>query len=299
MKKGVLVYYIMFLCFEVLIFLFFMLALLASFDPRTKISSVAVAIILILNVATIIIDIAGIKKKADCVLNLLVKVTVFFVGMMTISICFKSIEGVMVFLVIALMLGCIVPYRVKYLKENIKKAYAVKETTGKRSLTGMPDHEFSYKGKWAWEDAAKEYMKKTGKGSFDELDDDDDDLIYDYSMMPVAYYFAWIIEKGFLTKNFDIDAKIVKQCKKREITPIDLFDIMDYVLDDSDLSDMGAAFTHFYFYGEEATNDSDYRAETKNPDDFIYCVDYSWDIYDKMKVRFDAAWDKWEIYRQR
>lgn len=160
---------------------------------------------------------------------------------------------------------------------------------------------YCYKGKWAWDDAAAEYMKKTGISSIDDLTDDDSRQIYRYSMMPVAYYFYWLLKKGFLTGEFyDQAVRDISESdfENDNIDVLGLLEDMDCCIHSNDMLKGASDFSKHYAeitYAELHSDKLmfDYYEEIKNTEGFFYCVEFSWDVCKRMYNKIDSAYERW------
>ena len=164
-----------------------------------------------------------------------------------------------------------------------------------------PPRPYCYKGKWAWEDAANEYLRMTGKKIIDELTDDDNMQIYRYAMMPVAYYFYWLLKKGFMSSEFyeSVGNEISEaDMESNNIDILGLLEDMDCCLHSDDMLEDAGNFSRQYAEFSYATLHSqklvfDYYDEIKNPDGYYYCVEFSWDICKRMYSKIDKAYEEW------
>lgn len=163
---------------------------------------------------------------------------------------------------------------------------------------------YCYKGKWAWDDAAAEYMKISGISSIDDLTDDDNDRIYRYSVMPIAYYFYWLLREGFMTAEFyERMGNSISQAdlENYSFDILGLLENMDYCLHGDDMLKGASDFSRYYAELKYADLHSDklvfdYYDEIKNPEGFFYCVDFSWDVCKRMYDKIDKAYEKWSAF---
>lgn len=174
-----------------------------------------------------------------------------------------------------------------------------KDANKKTEMQPLPP--YCYKGEWAYEDAAEEYMKMSGISSPDDLTDDDTRQIYRYSMMPVAYYFYWLLKKGFMTGEFyEYAVKDISEedLENDNIDILGLLEDMDCCLHSDDMLKGASEFSKQYaelnyagLYSDKLV--FDYYDEIKNPEDFFYCVDFSWDACKRMYQKIDKAYENW------
>lgn len=167
------------------------------------------------------------------------------------------------------------------------------------------NHFEAYKSKWLWEAAAKEYLQLKGKECLDELTEDDNDKIYEYASMPAIYFFAWLIENKFMSTYFylDSDKEITGDVLDRKKTPVKEFVYgLDCSLTRDDMSEEILMFADQYFEGINdrnyinfsALDKSDYYECIKNEQNFIFCIDFSWGIYDKISEKIDSAFKSYQ-----
>ena len=154
----------------------------------------------------------------------------------------------------------------------------------------------AYKSKWTWDDAAKEYLQLVGKDSIDNLTEAENDKIYEYASMPAVYFVIWLVNKNYMSEYFfqdDISEDVINKLKMRQISPVEFFtNYMDCVLARDDISETILPFVDSYF--ENNIYDSDYCDCIKNDKNFIYCIDFSWDIYDKLSEKIDSAYNNFK-----
>ncbi len=239
----------------------------------------------------LIISIVTLAKKKTVYKSVMLKLTIFFLLFGLTFISFEDgIYAIAVFEIIALIL-LISTLTLFLCKPNIQK---------KVSNEIKPLSPYCYKGKWAWEDAANEYLRMTGKNSIDELSDDDNMQIYRYAMMPVAYYFYWLLKKCFMSSDFyELVGEISEtDMENNSIDVLGILEDMDCCLHSDDMSEGASKFTNYYVEIGYATLYSrqllfDYYEEIKNPDGFYYCVDFSWEICERMYSKIDKAYEEW------
>lgn len=240
----------------------------------------------------LVISIVTLVKNKALGKSVMLKLTIFFFLCGLTFISFEDgIYAVAVFEIIALIL-LISTIAAFFNKPNVQKhsTYEV-----------QPPRPYCYKGKWAWDDAAVEYLRMTGKESFDELTDDDNRQIYRYTMMPVAYYFYWLLKKGFMSSEFyDLVGDEIPEAdiESHSIDVLGILEDMDCCLHSDDMLEGASKFTNHYAEVRYATLYSrqllfDYYEEIKNPGGFYYCVDFSWDVCERMCDKIDEAYEEW------
>ena len=247
----------------------------------------------------IIISIVTLVRNKAIYKSVLLKLTIFFFlfGLTFISFD-EGIYAVGIFELIAVMflMATIATFRMnsdtqKYVAYDLK-------------LDVKPQPPYCYKGKWSWEDAASEYLKMTGKKSLDELTDDDNMQIYRYAMMPIAYYFYWLLKKGFMSNEFyDLIGDEISEAdiENNNVDVLSILEDMDCCLDSGDMLQVANDFSKHYAEVHYATLHSrrlmfDYYEEIKNPNGFYYCVDFSWDTCEKMYNRIEKAYEEWSAF---
>lgn len=242
--------------------------------------------------SSIVISIITLVKNKSLLKSVFLKLTMFFFlfGLTFISFD-EGIYAVVIFELIALIL-LIATIAIFLNKSVVQKHYTYEM---------KPPQPYCYKGKWAWEDAAREYLRMTGKKSIDELTDDDNMQIYRYAMMPVAYYFYWLLKKGIMSGEFyeSIGNEISEaDMESNNIDVLGLLEDMDCCLHGDDMLEGASKFSKDYAELKYATLYSknllfDYYDEIGNSEGFYYCVDFSWDICKRMYSKIDKAYEEW------
>jgi len=268
---------------------------LIGYTPDYPLSLAAVFLPLI-PLSFIIISIVTLVRNKAIYKSVLLKLTIFF---FLFGLTFISFDegiyalGIFELIAVILLIATIGTFRMdsdtqKYVAYDLK-----------------PDlkqpRPYCYKGKWSWEDAASEYLKMTGKKSLDELTDDDDMQIYRYAMMPIAYYFYWLLKRGFMNSEFyDLMGDEISEAdiENNNVDVLGLLEDMDCCLDSGDMLQSANDFSKHYAEVNYATLHSrllmfDYYEETKNPNGFHYCVDFSWDTCERMYNRIEKAYEEW------
>lgn len=238
------------------------------------------------------ISIVTLVKNKSLLKSVFLKLTaLFFLFGLTFISFDEGIYAVAIFEIIALIF-LIITITLFLCKPNIQK---------KVSNEIKPVSPYCYKGKWAWEDAANEYLRMTGKNSIDELSDDDNIQIYRYAMMPVVYYFYWLLKKGFMSSEFyeSVGNEISEaDMESNNIDVLGILEDMDCCLHSDDMLEGASKFTKDYADARYKTLHSrqlifDYYDEIKNPDGYYYCVDFSWDVCKRMYDKIDKAYEEW------
>lgn len=155
---------------------------------------------------------------------------------------------------------------------------------------------FEYFGKNYFEAAYLEYAKQEGIENINDLPEETARKARVNSMMPVAYYFQWIIENDLqndlLTNR--LTPHRIKLCKNHEIKAVVLLAQNGEYLTERNFKPEIIPFTRYYFKGDEALGERDYSEKTKNPDGFKYNVEFTWDVYSEMKERIEKAYKEWD-----
>ncbi|GEM_PF-802195 len=245
--------------------------------------------------SSIVISIITLVKNKSLLKSVFLKLTtLFFLFGLTFISFDEGIYAVAIFEIIALIFF-IITLTLFLCKPNIQK---------KVSNEIKPLSPYCYKGKWAWEDAANEYLRMTEKNSIDELSDDDNMQIYRYAMMPVAYYFYWLLKKGFMSSEFyeSVGNEISEaDMESNNIDVLGLLEDMDCCLHSDDMHECASKFSKEYTELKYATLHSkkllfDYYDEIENSEGFYYCIDFSWDICERMYSKIDKAYEEWSAF---
>lgn len=245
--------------------------------------------------SSIVISIITLLKNKSLLKSVFLKLTtLFFLFGLTFISFDEGIYAVAIFEIIALIF-LIITLTLFLCKPNIQK---------KVSNEIKPLSPYCYKGKWAWEDAANEYLRMTEKNSIDELSDDDNMQIYRYAMMPVAYYFYWLLKKGFMSSEFyeSVGNEISEaDMESNNIDVLGLLEDMDCCLHSDDMHECASKFSREYAELKYATLHSkkllfDYYDEIGNSDGYYYCVDFSWKVCKKMYEKIDNAYEEWSAF---
>lgn len=239
----------------------------------------------------LIISIAALKMDTAWYKTVLLKLTLFFffIGLSFISFEEGYYAAILPeFIALVFLIITIGSFRIS------------KKVRNKAETDMKPLSPYCYKGKWTWDDAAEEYLKISGKSKA-ELTDDDTRQIYRYSMMPVAYYFYWLLRKGFMSSEFyELKGNDIAEAdlENNNVDVLGLLEDMDHCLHGDEMLKCADDFSRHYA-GSRFTNlhsDKlvfDYYDEIKNSDDIFYCVDFSWDVCKRMYDRIDKAYERW------
>lgn len=151
---------------------------------------------------------------------------------------------------------------------------------------------FKYKGEYFWDGAAKEYRKKNGKKADDQLTPEEEQLIYGYTMMPVVYFFAWMLKNDFLNEE-TYTAEDKEKVAKHEMTPLELIS-SDCYLSEEDLKRKILTFARAYTKGDDSQMIDDYTDVLDDPYGYFFCVDFSWEACDKVGAMLDERKKEWD-----
>ena len=122
-----------------------------------------------------------------------------------------------------------------------------------------------------------------------EADDFPQDLPEEASGVHIGMYFAWLINKDFLSEEYieDGEEEIV-DVKNRNITGTNALFFCDGKLVDDLLNDEGNAFTHAY-YNSHYFEDYDNLFEEYE----TYRVEDTWANYDRLAPIIDKVYNQW------
>lgn len=113
-------------------------------------------------------------------------------------------------------------------------------------------------------------------------------------------FVAWLAHNNLLTG--DITASFreeIASLRKREMSPAGLYELLDGVLSDDMLNEVGRAFTEAYFDFETGQYLNDYE-EVLCPGlrGFFYVAD-TWENYDRIAARIDSRFQGWQATREK
>ncbi|MBP3808531.1 MAG: hypothetical protein ILA13_09115 [Eubacterium sp.] len=160
---------------------------------------------------------------------------------------------------------------------------------------------YTYKGKWAWENAAKEYRRLKGISEDVELSEEETYKIYDYTVTPLSYFYGWLCEKNLLGEGFvnefgeDAALDIINRVKTGVSTPLDVLGEFDCYFSYEWIKSEAREFFRVYFDSRNIFNDKncyiyDYYECNGEPVDRYYCMEYSLEIQKKMNQRLDERY---------
>ena len=158
---------------------------------------------------------------------------------------------------------------------------------------------FVYKGKWAYDAATREYRRLYGKSENEELTDEENNKIYDYTMMPLSYFFGWLCERDLIGEGFaeefgeDKAKEIIESIKTHRRTPLEVLADLDYYFTEDWLKKEAKYFLWLYFEARDNyyTDDDvylyDYYECNGDPDNRFFCMEYSFDVQQKINRLID------------
>lgn len=301
MNKSAKVYYIITIIINVILIPVVGSIIPVYFGGNTDIPLSMAASFPFIPVICLIISIIDLKKMITLPAVILLKGT-FILSLLGISFLGFD-EGLYSFVLFEILSILVFASFIGYVFsiKNRENKHTLSSNNTSKFMTGVPlKREFSYNGKYAWENAAAEYLRKTGKKSLDELTDTDNDLIYDFSMMPVVYYFYWLLKEGFMSESFYeiVGNGRAEDCVNGYVSPIELLRDIDYNFTEDDLLPGILPFTEFYFEPEYHTLYGssflyDYWDEIENDNLFFYAVDFDWSVCRKLSEKIDRAYTEW------
>lgn len=165
------------------------------------------------------------------------------------------------------------------------------------------DYSYCYESEWEWDAAAKEYMRLHDIKNISDITDDDDVKICAYTAAPLSYFFYWLAASGYLTEvYYEFDphvSEMLERMLKREITPIEMLSEMEYYFsDDEMLAGIKPFFRSYFDHGGKFTDRDnylyDYYEANGDPEDRYYCIDFSWEVLDKLTAKIEERKENWE-----
>ncbi len=262
--------------------------------------SCAAVLMLVINVCGIIKTRRG--KKGIVGSAVAVKLGLFFAAVSVIYFTYetRNFMGVaFLFLTISLLcfgIGLAIPFI----------GSAKKQSTKQKKSAAQPKFEkpvfTAYKSKWAWNDAAAEYSLMTGKKP-EEFSEEENDRIFDYASMPIIYFLTWLLRNNHMSEYFLSQTEVDEEALS---SPLTFFCNMDYVLAADDIAEELRPFVDFYlsyeeklFYDLQSNSFSfDYYEAIRNEKKFYYCVDFSWEVYEKLAAVIEKKWKRWKAHSE-
>lgn len=264
----------------------------------------------LLNLVISFISMFRLKGEREFVilLSLLMKVTVFLfsLSLMFLTPVFEKEIGASIFLcIVGIFFAALTVVCAGNSKSKVKctRAEIIKLKRNDKLLAqnNPPFYGFEmYKAKWSWDDAAREYLKKSGKKDLYELTEEEKDIIYNYTLMPIAYFFYWLLDKGLMSEKFNnyYTRNEIEEVRSGRVTPLEfLVKQRDYTFLREDISEKILPFVDRYFAKPRAYNSYsesfifDYYEFIKNPNRFYYVVDFSWDTCRQLCTRIGERYE--------
>lgn len=135
------------------------------------------------------------------------------------------------------------------------------------------------KAKYYWDDAAKEYAALCGR-DISEFTEEDNDRVFEYASLHMAYFMQWIIDRGF-------SSDLLKEYLQ-EYPGAAGFDVVlafDLGISMDEIDPMLQPFMDTYYLSQYF---GDYYLSS--PEDAAYCRTYSGDTYRAVSERIDRAY---------
>ncbi|MBQ1410123.1 MAG: hypothetical protein IIY94_02430 [Oscillospiraceae bacterium] len=236
------------------------------------------------------------KKEGKLFRNAtLMKLSVFFTGS-AFSYFGIDNDGAMIafsfFLFFGLLFAAITVFKIRY---------KPRPRMSKPSNYALSLLSFKYKGKWAWETAATEYRRLHRLPADAELSAEESNKIFDYTAVPFSYFFYWLADSGFINEEIteNLPWFSVEKMRTREYTPVELLASLDYYFDDEYLSKDVLPFLRAYYNDPDIFTNTecylfDYYDAIGNPEDRYYCVDFSWDVLERLCARIEQRYQTWK-----
>lgn len=286
------IYFIISFVLDVILILF-MLFLCEEEIITTKgdyLMAVPIIIILILysiiSMKAFVTSIREPEKKQVCNI-ILMKITLFFTILAFSFLGYEDgIYAFGLFLFTGFIFAAITIFVIKY---KLRPDASVRE---KPNII-KEKYEFIYKGKRLWDSVASEYMRINGITDVTLLTEEDNDKIYDYAAGPFAYFFYYMAIEGFFSETFyesiyeRLGNEYLYELEKRNITPIDVLRDLDYHFEQSDIAEGFLPFFRKYYddrgrFWNTECYVYDYCDAIDCLGDAYYCIDFSWELADKI-----------------
>ncbi|MBO6240510.1 MAG: hypothetical protein J6O61_06660 [Butyrivibrio sp.] len=175
------------------------------------------------------------------------------------------------------------------------------------SSSGAKQKSYTYKGEELWEAAAREYRRISGKPGDAELTEEEKKKVYDYTIMPLSYFFGWLCERELIGEGF---AKEVGEEKAEEIlegirtgrsTPQEALAGLGYYFTEDWIKPDAKRLLFSYFKAGEGWYDCrdehylyDYFECNGEQEDRYFCMEYSREIQKKIYKRIDERYVKFK-----
>lgn len=131
-----------------------------------------------------------------------------------------------------------------------------------------PPEFYADKAKWAWDDAALEYLRlkgevfdtesEEGRKAYEKriaaLTESETEHIYDCAGMPIAFFLGWLIDRDLVSEAFVNlhSPEALQAFRDGQRTPLGILKEMDYVLAKDDIKEAALPFMVYYYEIETA-----------------------------------------------
>lgn len=168
-------------------------------------------------------------------------------------------------------------------------------------------YKFQFKGKYLWDNAASEYMHINDFKDISELSQEDNNKIYDYAAGPFTYFFYYMVNEGMCSDSFYesvyelLGNEHLYKLENKNVTPIDLLRALDYSFNESDIKESFLPFFSLYYddrgkFYDKQSYVYDYCDVIESMGEAYYCIDFSWDLSDKI---YKIIEQRYEDYNRR
>lgn len=108
-------------------------------------------------------------------------------------------------------------------------------------------------------------------------------------------FLGWVIDNGLYSEDLKkVTGELLDTFRKREVTGAKLFEYLDGVLTDEDLTNEGNAFAQYYFDFDKGQYLKDYERVLALGLPSSYHVEDSWENYEKIKKIIDQRYNEWK-----
>ena len=143
------------------------------------------------------------------------------------------------------------------------------------------------KAEWQYDSALKFYCKKYGKNP-DDLTEEEEELLWDYSGNHIAIFLTWLIRHDFLGEfhhEDELEEQELEDVKKQQKTGMDIFKkYCDMCFTREDVADDILTFVEKY-YDEYMDDYSRIMGDSR-----ILSTSFVWDDYLKVEEAIDEAY---------
>ncbi|MBE6867138.1 hypothetical protein [uncultured Ruminococcus sp.] len=225
-------------------------ATIAPAEGSGPIEPISAAVALVITAAFLcMISFGGLVREAACkrlnlTSNMLMRLFTLGTGFTALFWCLEDdvhpYEAVAGMLALCIILG-IVAILVG------RKADKLSPDNSSSSRVHIDNFE-SDKAEWHWDAAAKEYYRGNVP---EDMSDSDNDRIYEYASLPMAYYLLWLLDRDMVSKEFYslIPADVVSAVRDGRESPVQLLMCTDYCFSKDMISEEVYNFTNVYYWG--------------------------------------------------